>query len=340
MPNVYENCGLVATQYQVEDGMRCLTLLFASAVAAPWLWAQGGVVGPVSGIVFDQSARVLRPILGIPGASLLGEALEAGSELTAAYVAPGQNWALAVTASGPAFLLLTHGAFSRIWVGGVTASPERVAFSPSGTAVALYAAGRIQVVRGLPDTPSMAGGLATGISGRSLRAAARRGLGSFAVSDDGGYVLYAEGGSVRLWGAAGEDFAVMPAGSNTVVAFAPGGHDAAAADLSAGVVLLGDVPGAGSRRTLAAGGGMAFPAGLAFSADGRRLFLADAAARSVTGFDLATGAPTVVSCDCVPAGLFPMGGLFRLNDAGAGPLWLLDSQNGDARMVFVPARVE
>ena len=38
----------------------------------------------------------------MPGASLLGEALEAGSELTAAYVAPGQNWALAVTASGPA----------------------------------------------------------------------------------------------------------------------------------------------------------------------------------------------------------------------------------------------
>jgi sugar lactone lactonase YvrE len=206
--------------------------------------------------------------------------------------------------------------------------------------VALDAAGRIRVVRGLPDTPSVAGGPATGILGRSSPAAARRRLSSFAVSDDGSYMLYADGGSVRLWGAAGEDFAVMPAASNTVVAFAPGGHDAAAADLSVGVVLLGDVAGAGSRRTLAASSGMAYPAGLAFSADGRKLFLADAAARSVTAFDLASGAPTVVSCDCVPAGLFPMGGLFRLNDAGAGPLWLLDASSGDARVVFVPVRLE
>jgi hypothetical protein len=320
--------------------MRYLSLLFAGAVAGPWLCAQSGVAGPVSGFVFDQSARVLRPILGIPGASLLGEALEAGSELTAAYVAPGQNWALAVTAGGPAFLLLAHGAVSRISVGGVTASPERVAFSPSGSAVALDAAGRIQVVQGLPEAPRATGALTIGISGRSAQAAARRGLGSFAVSDDGGYVLYAEGDSIRLWGAAGEDFAVMPAGSNAVVAFAPGGHDAAAADLFAGVVLLGDVAGAGSRRTLAAPGGLAYPAGLAFSADGRKLFLADAAARSVTAFDLASGAPTVVSCDCVPAGLFPMGGMFRLNDAGAGPLWLLDASSGDARIVFVPARLE
>ena len=215
-----------------------------------------------------------------------------------------------------------------------------MAFSPSGTAVALYAAGRIQVVRGLPDTPSMAGGLATGISGRSLRAAARRGLGSLAVSDDGGYVLYAEGGSVRLWGAAGEDFAVMPAGSNTVVAFAPGGHDAAAADLSAELCFWATCPeparGAPSPRAAAWPSPPAWP----FPPTAGDCVLADAAARSVTGFDLATGAPTVVSCDCVPAGLFPMGGLFRLNDAGAGPLWLLDSQNGDARMVFVPARVE
>jgi hypothetical protein len=320
--------------------MRCVSLLFASAAAAGWLCAQGGVAGPVSGFVFDRSARALRPILGIPGAALLGDGLDVGSELTAAYVAPGQTWALAVTAEGPVFLLLAHGAVSRIAVDGVTAAPERVAFSPSGTAVALYAAGRVQVVQGLPDAPRANGALATGISGRSSQADARRRLGSFAVSDDGSYILYAQGDSIRLWGAAGEDFAVMPAGSNAIVAFAPGGHDAAAADPSAGVVLLGDVAGAGSRRTLAAGGGMAYPAGLAFSADGRKLFLADAGARNVTAFDLASGAQTVVSCDCVPAGLFPMGGLFRLNEAGPAPLWLLDARGGDARIVFVPARSE
>ncbi|MGA3098955.1 MAG: hypothetical protein ABSF25_21065 [Bryobacteraceae bacterium] len=320
--------------------MRCLSLLFAGAVAASRLCAQSGVAAPVSGFVFDGSTRALRPILGIPGASLLGDGLDVGSELTAAYVAPGQNWALAVTAEGPVFLLLAHGAVSGISVGGVTAAPERVAFSPSGTAVALDAAGHIQLVQGLPNAPSVTGGPATGIFGRSSRAAARRGLGSFAVSDDGSYVLYVEGGSIRLWGAAGEDFAVFEASSNAIVAFAPGGHDAAVADPSAGVVLLGDVAGAGSRRTLAAGGGMAYLAGMAFSSDGGKLFLADAGARNVTAFDLASGSQTVVSCDCVPAGLFPMGGLLRLNEAGSGPLWLLDASRGSARMVFVPVRAD
>ena len=321
-----------------------LQLLIVFAVAASPMCAQSAVAGPVSGFVFDQSARALRPILGIPGASLLGDGLDAGSELAAAYVAPGQDWALAVAADGPAFFRLSSGALSRISVGGVTASPERVAFSPSGTAVALYAAGRIQVVQGLPDAPSVAGALATGVPGRSSQALAvqrsRGGLGSFAVSDDGSYVLYAEGDAIRLWGAAGEAFSVTEADANAVVAFAPGGHQAAVADSSGGVAVLGDVSGAGSRRSLAAPGGMAYPVGLAFSADGGTLFLADAGARQVTAFDVGVGAATAIPCDCVPAGLFPMGGLFRLNEAGAAPLWLLDARSGEPRIVFVPARSE
>ena len=39
----------------------------------------------------------------------------------------------------------------------------------------------------------------------------------------------------------------------------------------------------------------------------------------------------------MPAGLFPMGNLFRLTEPGAGPLWLLDAGGGNPKMVFVPA---
>jgi hypothetical protein len=316
----------------------------AFALAALPLCAQGGVAGPVSGYAFDRSVSALRPILGIPGASLLGDGLDVGSVLAAAYVAPGQNWVLAVTANGPVFFRLTSGAASPIAVPGVTVSPERVAFSPSGTAVALYAAGRIQVVKGLPDAPVVTGALATAVSGRSPQASAagrsRPELGAFAVSDDGSYLLYAHGGSIHLWGASGEDFGVAAADADAVLAFAPGGHEAAVADLSGGVALLGDVSGAGGQRALAAAGGIAFPVGLAFSADGGKLFLADAGTRQVTAFDMAAGSATAIPCDCVPAGLFPMGGLFRLNDAGAAPLWLLDARSGEARIVFVPSRSE
>jgi len=35
-----------------------------------------------------------------------------------------------------------------------------------------------------------------------------------------------------------------------------------------------------------------------------------------------------------------MGDLFRLNEAGAAPLWLLDARQPDPRIVFVPVRAE
>ena len=122
----------------------------------------------------------------------------------------------------------------------------------------------------------------------------------------------------------------MDAGDGALVSFASGGHDAAVADPGgAGVVLFRDVAGASTQSALApAGDTLAAPVGLAFSPDGRKLYLASSAARSVTVLD---------RCDCAPAGLVPMGNLLRLTDFGAGPLWLLDAGAADPRMVFVPA---
>jgi hypothetical protein len=34
-----------------------------------------------------------------------------------------------------------------------------------------------------------------------------------------------------------------------------------------------------------------------------------------------------------------MGGLFRLNEMGGDPLWLLDARSSEPRTIFVPARV-
>jgi len=48
------------------------------------------------------------------------------------------------------------GAASGFTLNGITQVPERVAFSPSGTAAALASAGRVLVVTGLPDAPALA----------------------------------------------------------------------------------------------------------------------------------------------------------------------------------------
>src|ERR1700722_13633409 len=50
---------------------------------------QSSLQGPVAGFVFDNAARVLRPIQGVPGASLLGDPVNFGFALSTAYVSPG-----------------------------------------------------------------------------------------------------------------------------------------------------------------------------------------------------------------------------------------------------------
>jgi sugar lactone lactonase YvrE len=75
--------------------------------------------------------------------------------------------------------------------------------------------------------------------------------------------------------------------------------------------------------------------GVAFSADGKKVFVARSSG-GVAVFDLEAKSRTDVSCDCVPFGLTPMGSLYRLNELGSGPLWLLDPAGG--RIVFVPAK--
>jgi hypothetical protein len=200
----------------------------------------------------------------------------------------------------------------------------------------------VQTVVGLPDAPRLANVLEMGISasragraGESNRPPPRR-L-SLAVSDDGAFVLFASGEAVRVLSGDGEDRHLIEAGAGTLVAFAPNGKDAAVAGTrGAGIVFFKDVAGATVRRTLAAAG-VAGAGGLAFSADGSKLFVASPVDRAVIAFQIESGERSAIACNCQPDGLTRMGALYRLNELGSGPLWLLDSTGAEPRTVFVPA---
>src|SRR5262245_25637482 len=49
---------------------------------------------PVLGFVYAESSHEIRAILGIPGASVLGDSLQLGSEVTRVHFAPGQEYAM------------------------------------------------------------------------------------------------------------------------------------------------------------------------------------------------------------------------------------------------------
>src|SRR3974377_1034131 len=114
---------------------------FASLAALLEAQPQGTINGPVAGYVFDSTARALRPVLGLPGASLLGGPMRWRFRVDQAFVSPRLDTAVGVTPEGPLRLFRIHGdVVTEIMVGSLAAagSSYSVAFSPSGASLALY----------------------------------------------------------------------------------------------------------------------------------------------------------------------------------------------------------
>jgi len=327
----------------MPKGLRHIATLLGLAV--PLLLAQqGSIAGPISGYVFDRTAHVLRPVLGIAGAAVLGDGVNFGLAVASVYVSPRQDSAVVVGVDRSLHLFrLNSGTAAEVAVNGLAGLPEGVAFSPSGTAAAIYAAGRVQLVAGLPDGPALGGVLDARAdqdpSALTVRPHPYRLMATemFAVSDDGKLLLVASDGGVRVLRAAGGEQTLMDGAGGALVAFAAGGHDCAVAlPNGAGLVVVRDVGGAATQQPVAPAADIASADGIAFSADAKKLYVARSSG-GVAVFDVASRSRTDVTCDCVPFGLTPMGNLFRLNELGSGPLWLLDP-TGQGRIVFVPAR--
>jgi hypothetical protein len=309
-------------------------LLFAAF--AGLAGAQSGTFnGPVAGYVFDSGTHSLRPVLGIPGAATIGTPIDVGYSLTAAYVAPQQDSFFGIASDGSThWFAIAAGAVTEKSIPGAMQTPERVVFSPSGTAAALYSNGQAQIITGLRGSPVVGGNLSLGSTDPRR---GRRGAPAMAVSDDGSYLLAALSSGIQLAGQNGVVRPVIQTGADAVMAFAPGGHDAAIAARGTGAVLIKDVPGAATQQPLA-GDGPSFnaPVGIAFSGDGSHVFVASASQKSAMAFDL-SGNRSDMTCSCSPAELTPMGSSFRLNELTTDPLWLVDAGTSGPRVVFVPA---
>jgi hypothetical protein len=301
------------------------------ACSAGCLVAQSGIQGPVAGYVYDGSAHGLRPILGIPGSSLFGSPVSLGFDATAAYVAPRQDAALVVASDGTFhFFRLDAGTATEQTVDNLPGAPDRLVFSPTGTAAAIFIGGSIAVLKGLPDAPSVAGGIDLP-SGTAFD--------TMAVSDDGSVLLVSAANAVRLYGSFADMGKLMDTAGSALLAFAAGGHDAVAVDpAGSGVTLFHDLTASNASQALAPSDStISAASAVAFSTDGKSLLLASSTGQTVTYFDLSAGARNAIACNCAPNYLARIGNLFRLNDLGADPVWLLDTRSSNPQILFVPA---
>ncbi len=277
--------------------------------------------GPVSGAVFHSGSRAIRPILGVPGSSYLGDAIASG--LDAAAVSPNHKLAIALR-DGRAVIFSGMDEASPMETGlDAISGADRLFWSSDSTVAGLYSSksGAVQTWRnGGLRKPGMISGnvLALAVDGAGRVYAG--------VEGDGVYVL-TEGASARL---------LSPAQRPSAIAIAK--DDLFFADRSRGEVLriqnYSDATGA-----VVVVSGVADPSGLAISRDESTVLVSSAERKTVTAYRLDSGVTAFeLFLDFEPSGLSRISeSIFRLNEDSEGtPLHVLSTTNTPG-VYFVPA---
>jgi hypothetical protein len=263
--------------------------------------------GPVSGLVFDQATRALRPVNGVPGAAYLGAQQHSGD---AGFVAP--NSAAALVLESDSLTLYRDARATRLdWQGSLDAAAFSAnAVAAAGSRVRLYRNDEL-IELASPDGPVRA--LAIDSSERA------------AVAVTGSGVWYLQAGEARLV-AALDATGLALQGSNLYVA-----------DRTRNEVLVihnfAEAP-----ETARLAGDFDQPVGIALSRDGR-LVLADRT--SVCTLNASTGERLErVELDFTPARVESLGGdLFRLDGRtqDIDPVQIATLEQG-LRVYFVPGK--
>jgi hypothetical protein len=318
-------------------GSGAIVFLLALCPALPQ--APPRIGGPAMGFVLDKTQGV-RPILGIPGAATLGRPVLPATGLASIVLSPQRDYALALTTGELRVAILRNlSASLAAALLDVPPGASRVVLSSSGDAAALYYADarRVEVLTGLPDSPSVAWRLDLPDLGA--------GLAALVVSDSGSAVLAATTGEPSSILLLAPDVGYRPlqqvAGSPSM-AFLANSLDAVVGDgASSQVFVVRDVKGAAEITQL--GGqaeGVSHPVAVAAAAGNRRVLVANSDPGGVVSLGFAGEEPLAIPCSCTPTSLERLAGgaAFRLSDVDQGLVWLLDGKSSPPRAVFVPSQ--
>jgi len=295
--------------------------------------------GPILGYVWDATGAALRPVQGVPGASIVGAALISAPSAGAGFIANASS-----SVSGAALFLDANG--------GVFTSPLtgakliQIASLPGATNLYLSHSGAYALVTGKNASgvtiASVISGLPQSPSVRALDASTLGAILGGAASDTGTVALAGSGQS----GVSFVAYSGQGAGAQVATAqgfggmqFVPGSDELVVGDASSGTLTaISQVNTAPSSATLSPAGGIASPVALDVTPNGRWVVAANHAG-DVLRVDL-TGAiaATKVHCSCAPSQVVALSGnTVHLVTAGAGPLWIVDAGNSAPRVLFVPA---
>ncbi|HEY0784836.1 MAG TPA: hypothetical protein VGD62_03135 [Acidobacteriaceae bacterium] len=302
--------------------------------------------GPQLGYLWSPEERSLRPILGVPGASQIGQSVVPPGVYVNAAVAA--SLALLEEPAGFDLMTLPSGAPVRLAVPAPGTATAQIRLSPGGTSAALFVPGAttMTVVTGLSAAPAASQpGKANQI--QNLTAAAP--IEDAAVSDAGSAAVLTQqagGMALAVLSASGRSTGTVVLKADGGLQFVGASDDLLVADAAANTLtLVRDASTLPAAALVATGTLLKAPLAVAASSAGRWAVVANSAEASVVRVDLTgqTQAQRVV-CACKPTTAVALGsdGYFRVttptNAPGAStPAWMVDATAATPRMLFIPA---
>ena len=299
--------------------------------------------GPILGYVWDDAGQALRPVQGVPGASIVGT-----QHLTAAGSAIRIVAAASSVRSGMAFFLDANGnLYQSPLAGGASA---QIASLPGASGLLVSSSGSNVLLTGKSvsgtNVAALVSGMPQSAATHVLDVSTMNGIVGGSVSDTAAVVLAAPSspdgqGPVSLVAYAGQSAGASIATLQAFggMQFVPNSDELIAADgVSGAFTAISHVSTTPVSAPLPSAAGIATPATLDITPDARWLVAANHAG-DVLRIDL-TGAQAAVKthCSCAPGQVSAMTGTtLRLVTQGGGPLWIVDAGGAAPRVLFVPA---
>ncbi|RXH55937.1 hypothetical protein [Granulicella sibirica] len=286
--------------------------------------------GPQLGYIWSDKTHTLRPVLGIPGSSRLGESVvPADLYLTGASSAVSNLAILQETDGVLDLMSLPSG--SPVRLSATLAPNAQIRFAPSGNNAVAF----------VPGTSSVTLLTTLGSSPKAQSVAFNSAIAEAAVSDSATVAAALSSGSIRTISLAGTPNTSGSVATLGGLSFVGTTENLLFADAASNSVTMVSNSTTSPASTLIPSASMLkSPQGLGATHDGHYAILANTGNASIVRVDLtAQTAPQSFACSCQPALVAQLSGsgVFRVTSADSGPAWMLDASASIPRVLFIPA---
>ncbi len=296
-------------------------------------------VGPTLGFTLDAAGSTIWPIIGIPGAAAFGDRVSLERTIHGTVISSPKNYAIGISDDdGTLVAVLLNGQNAITPIPGVSANPDVISISPTGSAAAVYSASTqtIEIIRSLPQSPEILQELdVSGIPGRAV---------NMTLSDDGAIALVNfsldEDSVTELWIVDSSGPRSFGTQGSTTPAFFPNRHDAIIADdATQTAYIVRNVDQEASRvGVVSVADGLEALSNVSVSGDGGAAVIADNKTGTLAIVNAETQQATLMNCGCKLTGLYRLArnSFFQLTSFSDEPVSILDVTPGEPRVLIIP----